>query len=137
MPAIGMFEYRYQFSNRSFSKPRQFRLFESIRHDAINPAAIISSIQVEQLLDRVRQGPWVFDYLPIHIGDVECSVWRVSQLHRAKPQVGRSQEFAFLLVRRTFGEEGHAIAPDFFAVDEIASAVGHEGVSQILLGPSI
>src|SRR5439155_11971078 len=90
VPTVRMFKCGHQLLYRGFAESRQLRLLESIRHNAIDAATIIACIQIEQLLDRIRQRPWMLDDLAIHIGDVEGAIRSISQLNGAEPEIGRS-----------------------------------------------
>ena len=87
MPAVGMFEGRDQLACGRLAQARQLRLFEAVRDDAVDAPAIIAAVQIQVLLDRLRNGPRMLDHLPVHIGDIERAVWRVGELNRAKPGV--------------------------------------------------
>ena len=70
----------------------------------------------------------MFDDFPIHIGDVECAIGRVGHLHRAKPIVTTRQELDLLFVARPARNQSNAVGEKFFAVDQVAAAIGHESV---------
>src|SRR6266446_7226227 len=79
----------------------------------------------------------MFDDFAVHIGNVKRAVGRVGQLHRTKPKIRRGQELHFLLIRRTFSQEGDAVSAHLLSVYQVATAIGDEGVSEVFFRPAV
>ena len=137
MPAVWVLERLHQFQRRGLAQTRRLRLLELFRHDPVDAPAVVAAVQVEVFLEQLRQRPRVLDHFAIHVGHVERAVGAVGQLHGAKPSVGRGEEFHLLLVGGAFGLEARAVGPDFFPMNQIAPAVGHERVADEILGKGI
>src|SRR5436190_24083142 len=76
MPSVRMSKRRNQGRCACASKMRQSGLLKVVRQDAVDPAAIVPAVQVEMLLDRFGQRPWVLHHFAIHVRHIECSVRR-------------------------------------------------------------
>ncbi len=86
-------------------------------NDAVDATTIVAGIQVDELLDLLRQTPWMFDYFAVHVGEVEISVGTILELDGAKPIITRGDEFTrFLIVGP--GRRSHFRAHDEFFCGE-------------------
>ena len=70
----------------------------------------------------------MLDDFAIHVGNVERAVRRVGHLHRTEPVVPAREKLDLLFVLRPLRYQPDAVGKKLLAMDQIASAVRHEGV---------
>ena len=108
---------------------RRFRLFETVRDNAVNAASIISAIEIEMLFYRLRQRPGMLDDLAIHIRYVERTVRSVGELYGSAPIVGGSNKFNFLFIIRAAPDQADAFRVEFLSMDQITATISNKGVA--------
>src|SRR6185503_5978887 len=136
MPAIRMFERRYQFFEGRARQARWRRLFESIGHDAVNATHVGARVKIQVPGDFLWDAKRL-DNLAVHVGDVQGAIRGIGHENRTKPGVPRSEELNLLLVSRPFGARGRAGVGDFLMVDNVLRGIGNESVSDVLARKSV
>ena len=96
--------------------------------DTIDATAVVAVVEVEVLLDLLREAPRVLDDFAIHVANMEGAVGGVGKIHDADPRVGAGGELEVLFVGGTAADEAHAVGVDFFAMDQLAAGIAAEGV---------
>ena len=132
MPAVRVLQSFHQVFGARAAKPHQLRLRKIRWHDAEDAPAIHAAVQVQFALQLRRQRPRVLDRLAIHVHDVERAVRRVRHGHGPEPVVARGEKLFARLLRCAFGEEVQSLAPQTFAVTQVAAAVCDKRVAVIL-----
>src|SRR5437660_7863711 len=79
----------------------------------------------------------MLDHFAIHIGEVKSTVGSIGELDGAKPEVFRGDEFDLLFAGRTFGDQGHAVGIELFAMNQVAPNMGDESVAVEVIGKSV
>ena len=132
MPAVGVGERLDELGRRGLGQVDRGTTdpILIVRDQTIDAAAVVAVVQVEVLLDLVRNGPRVFDHLAIHIADVEAAVGGVGEIDHADPGVAARGEFEATFVGRAFSGEADAVGGggDHLAVDELTARVAREAV---------
>ena len=137
MPAVRVIERLNQLEHSRLTKPGQLRLNKHSRHDPIDPAAFVAAVQVDVLLDAVRQRPRVFDHLAVHVGDVKRAVRADLHLDRPKPVVRRGEKLPVALVRRPLGTKSHTVRVKFLPVNQVAPGIGDESIAAERVWPGV
>ena len=130
VPAVRVCEGGDEFGGRGGAEGDARAAVPAVRRgdDTIDATAVVAVVEVEVLLDFLRDAPRVLDDFAIHVADVEGAVGGVGKIHDADPRVGAGGEFEVLFVGRTATDEAHAIGVDFFAMDQLAAGIAGEGV---------
>ena len=98
MPAVWMVQSRNQLGTSRLAKRWNSRLNKNIGDDAVNPAPIIATVEVDVLLDSLRQRPRVLNHFAIHVSDVQRTIRADLHLHWAEPVIRRGEEFPVTLI---------------------------------------
>src|SRR5262245_41617363 len=78
----------------------------------------------------------MFDHLTIHIDQIKRAIRSVGEGDRSKPIIARGEKFRLLFVRRAFGLKCDAIGSKFLSVDQVASNIGNERISDKIVTQS-
>src|SRR5262245_37421267 len=97
--------------------------WRAVRHDSPNSASA-AALQIELLLDVVRQRQRRFDHFAVEITNVDRTVGADCQIDRAKPVVGGSKEFAVGI--DSLGDESRTLGFEGIAVNQIIGGVADE-----------
>ncbi len=133
---------------RTLQHPHQLRLIKlphvhrrprlgSFFDDPVNPPPIISAVEIQMLLDRLRQRPGMLDHFAIHVADVQIPIGTIDHLHGTKPRVFRRNKLPLLLIGGTLGNELDAIGPNFLTMNQIAARIANECIPHIFRPPRI
>ena len=105
------------------------RRLETLRRNAPDAAAIVAAVQIQMLLDALRNAPRMLDGLAVHIGHVKAAIRRIGKLHGTKPVIARGNKLALALIGRPFAYRLHAGITHLFAMDQITAGIGNERVA--------
>ena len=125
-PSIRAFESGHAVTDRGLTPTPRGRPPEALRNHPPNAAAIIAAIEIQVLLDGLRDGPRVLDDLPVHVHDVKTTVRTILEMHWTKPRVPRSQKLNSLLIGRTPRHPAHAIGMQLLPVNQITPGIADE-----------
>ncbi|MCY3013737.1 MAG: hypothetical protein NT171_03400 [Planctomycetota bacterium] len=133
VPAVGIPEERDKLTDRRLrkswrclSRDRRGTIRCMLRHGDKPPqsAGVAATREIEVLLDRWGEARRMLDHLALHVDDPQGTVGPVSELHRAKPHVGRGDKLAFLV--DPLGTDAGAVREELFPMDEIRANVADD-----------
>ena len=127
-PAIRAFESGHAVTDRGLTPTPRGRPPEALRNHPPNAATIVAAVEVQVLLDGLRDGPRVLDDLPVHVHDVKTTVRTVLEMHRAEPRVSRRQKLNPLLIHWPARHPAHAIGMQLLPVNQITPGIANENV---------
>ena len=127
-PSIRAFESRYALTHRGLAPPPRSRSSKTLRNHPPNAATVITAVEIQVLLNGLRDRPRVLDHLPVHVHDVQTTLRTVLEMHRPEPRVSRSQKLNTLLVGRTTRHPAHPVGLQHLPVDQVAPSIADENV---------
>src|SRR5258705_13825404 len=125
-PRVGMAEMIDQLGAGSSPQVGLERGQSAFGSDAINPATILASTQVEFAPDFLRNVVRMFDDVALHIDQVESAVRAGFDANGPESTIAAGEEFAICFLRRATRDKRRTARGEHVAVDKVAHNIAYE-----------